>query len=107
MGEGLDFLVAVDLLGEGRIVEDHAHPLEEFGASQAAGCDDFLHARIGRVVSFAGHYVFGFDVLLACGDPLAERHDGDVIHDLVDGFQLFRRVVGQCDACHRGSEVRR
>ncbi|MCY1527382.1 hypothetical protein D9M68_624470 [compost metagenome] len=106
-GEGLDFLVAVGLFGEARVVEDQADPLQEFRAAQAAGFDDLLHARIGRVVGFAGHHVFRLDVLLAGGEPLAQGHHRDVVHDLVDRLQLLRRVVGQRDARHRGGKVGR
>ncbi|MCY1419039.1 hypothetical protein D9M71_346140 [compost metagenome] len=105
-GEGLDFPVAVTLLGKARVIEDQADPAQELAALQAARFTDEFHARIARIIGFAGNDVLGTDFFLACRDPLAERHEGDAVHQGVDRLQFFRRVIGQRNAQDGGTEVR-
>ncbi|MCY1361112.1 hypothetical protein D9M69_477680 [compost metagenome] len=98
--------MAVTLLGEARVIEDQADPAQELAALQAARFTDELHARIARIIGFAGYDVLGTDFFLACRDPLAERHEGDAVHKGVDRLQLLRRVIGQRNPQNGGTEVR-
>ena len=83
-GECLNLLVTVRLLGETGVVQHETDPAQEVHALEFPRLPDRFHAGIGGIVAFGDRHVLGFHVLPAGGNPLAERHDGDMVLNRVD-----------------------